>query len=436
MNIDKLVIHINREGIIQFDIDNNRNVISFEEEIVKKWYLYLKRLIHIWIEKIKWKVDTIIINELRVHCSYNDISICSDDVEFIVINRLWIVAHENLSDITVMKSDVPECSELYVDITNSANNVRLSGFPTLWLSSLPNASKIWRIEITDFSSSKIYLSNIKSGYCSLFNYSDKIETMPLFSVFSSSIDYFEINSTWLIIENLFVLKNSFKSWIWGNLKFNNLRISQTNFFKSSFTNIDFPREKEKFVLIDVNFEWNSFSNIYWWEYFSEIDTEPYLENDERKIKKTPIPFSTMKELYRRLKNEHDSVWNKTEANKFFAKEMEYHMKALKEEKDWKNYWIARLQKEISDFGNDWILASQWYGIVSILWFLFALMGTVYWFRITWELWSTSIYQTFLMYINPLPKVDEVTSLWYLIVSILKILIVYQIIVALRRISQR
>lgn len=42
------------------------------------------------------------------------------------------------------------------------------------------------------------------------------------------------------------------------------------------------------------------------------------------------------------------------------------MKALKEEKDWKNYWIARLQKEISDFGNDWILASQWYGIVSIL----------------------------------------------------------------------
>ncbi len=36
MNIDKLVIHINREGIIQFDIDNNRNVISFEEEIVKK----------------------------------------------------------------------------------------------------------------------------------------------------------------------------------------------------------------------------------------------------------------------------------------------------------------------------------------------------------------------------------------------------------------
>ncbi len=144
----------------------------------------------------------------------------------------------------------------------------------------------------------------------------------------------------------------------------------------------------------------------------------------------------MKELYRRLKNEHDSVWNKTEANKFFAKEMEYHMKALKEEKDWKNYWIARLQKEISDFGNDWILASQWYGIVSILWFLFALMGTVYWFRITWELWSTSIYQTFLMYINPLPKVDEVTSLWYLIVSILKILIVYQIIVALRRISQR
>lgn len=70
-----------------------------------------------------------------------------------------------------------------------------------------------------------------------------------------------------------------------------------------------------------------------------------------------ISDTQMKDNYRQLKHVMDKNWNHTEANNFFAKEMEYYGKTL--DRNNFNKVIYLINKYSSDFWNNWIRATGW-----------------------------------------------------------------------------
>ena len=88
------------------------------------------------------------------------------------------------------------------------------------------------------------------------------------------------------------------------------------------------------------------------------------------------------------------------------------MEVLKEDptKKWE-YVVAKIQKEVSDFGNDWMKAMTIYFIVCLLGFGIAqffdafnnwIIGAKHLFQ-CWDI----VWSEFIRYLNPLPKIDEV-----------------------------
>lgn len=190
----------------------------------------------------------------------------------------------------------------------------------------------------------------------------------------------------------------------------------------------------------------SFNNLWKWLYNIEItNTNDILKDQELKNTEGEI-----KEYYRQLKFAHDSIWNKTEANKFFAKEMEYYEKSLSWKTDWDKKIISLLQRWISNFWNSWLRAFWFYLLFCILVYLLGefflehswvirshIQGIINFWKDDWRwilLGSES--KELARFLNPLPELKEDKNILWIIFSISKILIVYQIVVALRRISQR
>lgn len=171
---------------------------------------------------------------------------------------------------------------------------------------------------------------------------------------------------------------------------------------------------------------------------------------------TSIGNPEIKELYRQLKLSHDSIWNKTEANKFYEKEMEYYRKSLWEEKPrkWQKIIISYLNDLISDYGLNWWRAFKFYLFFCLFIYIahelirvhnlnaYSLLSWIVefwqnnWNNIARLNWNNSQFNEFAWFLNPLPELKENKTILWLLFSTLKILIVYQIVVALRRISQR
>lgn len=232
----------------------------------------------------------------------------------------------------------------------------------------------------------------------------------------SNISSFEI---WeLKIENSVI-----EWWELKDTKIHRFMVKNTLFRGVNFYNIIFPKDRLDFILHRSSFSGCAFSNVDWG---NGINDKDYLNGE-------------IKETYRMLKYEYDEIWNKTEANKFFAKEMEYHMKDLEQSWNKKDYWIARLQKEVSNFGNDWVRALIVYLAFVTFWFICSQMYQIFqpdlFIDLSWR-WFFNWMEDLTRSANPIPKVEDITNIFSLLFSIWKILIVYQIVVALRRISQR
>jgi hypothetical protein len=240
------------------------------------------------------------------------------------------------------------------------------------------------------------------------------------------------------VNNFKLLGSSIKGGGFNDVIFNSFILNDSQIENTKFYNVIFPQEQNKFIIKRSLLSKNNYSGADWWGYlWSEVIYQDWYFNEEKYIK---ISSKEMKENFRMLKHEHDEIWNKTEANKFFAKEMEYHMKSLKESWNKWDYFIAHLQKFVSNFGQDWLRALTIYFIVCLLYFGFSqiwqgLYNFISWSRPIIQSICTA-WKELVQYLNPLPKFDEIQWFWYLLFSLVKWLLVYQIIVALRRISQR
>jgi hypothetical protein len=268
---------------------------------------------------------------------------------------------------------------------------------------------------------------------------DTGNSIKQFNILSTNISKIEI--TWT--ENLeigeFLFENSEMLWgILSNITFRKIYFLNSILQNINFYNIIFPTEVQDFLISKTTFIKTSFASVKWWNYFW-LEAEIYkLFSDKKRV--VSVDEIEMKEVHRMLKHSHDEIWNKTEANKFFAKEMEYHMKVLAKdpEKKWE-YRITWLQKQVSDFGQDWTRAFWVYiGLIFIGFIsyqVYQVSDPKLIFDYSYEGFKNWVVD-FTKLANPLPKVEDINNPFSLLFSITKILIVYQIVVALRRISQR
>lgn len=438
MIIEKLNLSIKSDWTIDLTIKDKNWVGPIEnliEDKIIRNYLNINKAVFDWIKNLKWPAfKELLINELSVHCHFHKLNIYADFLESLKIKKIWIFAHMNIHNISLQKENIPDCLELNIDIINDAKDISIDWFPKLMITWLPDDSKIWRLNIINIFDTKLYLKSIKADYCSLTGYSSKIENTDLY-ISGSIIEHFEIKSSWLVIENWSIERCRFNNWIWDNLKFNNLTLLSSTFIKNSFIDIDFPSDRNKSIFRDVDFHGNSFSNVNWWEYFSEQQLLPYSENNVIKFKSTNIPYPSLKELYRRLKFEYDSVWNKTEANKFFAKEMEYYEKSLTW-KEWDKKTISFIQRFSNNYGNSWIRPFLWIIGISFLYtFSFDCwnFNCACWRMQDWNCFSSH----WLKNVSQFPtELKNAKDWWFFFYAVIMGSLFYQLLVALRRISQR
>jgi hypothetical protein len=148
-----------------------------------------------------------------------------------------------------------------------------------------------------------------------------------------------------------------------------------------------------------------------------------------------VSIPEMKEFYRQLKYSHDEIWNKTEANKFFAKEMEYHRKSLNW-KDWDKICISWLQQYSNNYWNSWFLPFCWMVALAVFYTIWSNCPDFTcscWWWIDW----TCFWSYLLKNVSQFPtEIKNAPSWWYFFYSIWMWILIYQFIIALRRISQR
>jgi hypothetical protein len=232
---------------------------------------------------------------------------------------------------------------------------------------------------------------------------------------------------------------------WANLSIQNSEIDYLNLNKTFLGKLDVRNTTMVSVYL-------SESNIYN-SYFSWISWDWLYSLIQRNNKPTN---SEIKEYYRHFKHSHDEIWNKSEANKFYQKEMEYYRKSLWDEKPrkWQKIIISYLNDLISDYGLNWWRAFKFYFFFCLFIYVThefirihnsnipSFLSWVYGFweanwQNLWHLnWNNSEFNKFGWYLNPVPELKWEKTIFWLLFSTLKILIVYQIVVGIRRISQR
>ena len=175
---------------------------------------------------------------------------------------------------------------------------------------------------------------------------------------NSTIKSFQLNDFTI---NHLIIKNSDLS----NAQFNWLRIKKLTILNSNLQN--------------CIFNWVNLESYDLWDEISE--------NDWNDLKTYKLSTLQLRDNYRQLKFVMDKNWNHTEANKFYAKEMEYYWKTLslgndslytiinnlfEENFTWKNAAVASekitllFSSFVSDFWNNWIQPAF---ILFVIWFL-------------------------------------------------------------------
>lgn len=162
--------------------------------------------------------------------------------------------------------------------------------------------------------------------------------------------------------------------------------------------------------------------------------QPFLNLTQKHISLSNT-ISEIKDYYRQLKHSHDEIWNKIEANKFFAKEMEYYEKSLTW-KEWDKKLISFIQRISNNYGNSWLRPFFWIFIIS---FLYTLIFECWsfkcacWWSQDWSCFSDHWLKNVSQFPTELKNAKDWWFFWY---AIIMGSLIYQLFVALRRISQR
>lgn len=431
---------------INIEINNTNNELFIHLDDIDDDF-YVIDLLNTWLRKRYWLTDNskIEIEELIIDCLgieekvkfFWDFQIPSDNI----YDKSFI---KKINESIFIKNCIVDYCKLHIKLQflysnfwNESLSIESSDFYLIEIY-LPvffhlKNSKVKHLKIIGVSLwQEIDISNVKVKKLEIANWLlstgeiiNKIKLLDIslaeisdFSIISYNTERIEISTFNLLsssIGNGFLEKLKFDSICWQNLHLNNIY----------FADIIFPRDKNKFLIRYIRIKACSFINIDWWNYFREIkDYNHAIWNKE------------MKELYRIFKYEHDLIWNKTEANKFFSKEMEYYRKSLLDNYGWRTFfdiWIW--QKRVicwynqltNDFWNSWIRP-------ILIMVLLVWVATFYEFlNSTGSFnWNTQILSNIL----PISEIWKFTTWFDFLYQITWAALIYQFIIALRRISQR
>lgn len=403
LEIDELIFQIHTDSIeFQYILDIWNSHIWFEEESNYRSEL---------IEKLH-------INLLEIHLPQS--------TKTLSLNHIWSIA-DNIKISVHARDDIDSIS------VNNSSELHIN-----WAGN----SSIREIRIWDLQDhQKIYINNVNSKEVQILNlgypFSDKI--IDYLEILSSHIEKIELR--WFDSSKLRISEARFWStiitwWIVENIDFLKLSMVDARILNTWFTDVFFPKKSKYFLLKNCYLKENTYSNIDWWNYFSEYELAQWEKDWKINEKRWYISKWGLKETYRMLKYEHDQIWNKTEANKFFAKEMKYYRKSLLENYTWKTFfdvWIW--QKRVicwynqftNDFWDSWIRPIIWMTILVLFATGYQFLNSTAGFS-----WNRQILSNIL----PISEIWKFTTWYNFFYQIAWTALIYQFIIALRRISQR
>lgn len=161
--------------------------------------------------------------------------------------------------------------------------------------------------------------------------------------------------------------NLSENFILQNLEIDKLIIKNSDLWKMKFNWVTI----HKLYLENVTLNDCIFNSV---EFPKDYELWRNEDFDKRKVKSN-LPHKQMKDNYRQLKHVMDKNWNKTEANRFFAKEMDSCMEEAVRKEVFSEWWFKKMRTEgfsgihtkiiwervslwtwkfISDFWNNWI----------------------------------------------------------------------------------
>lgn len=222
--------------------------------------------------------------------------------------------------------------------------------------------------------------------------------------------------------NLENINNNFDSFEIRNCKIDKLIIRNSNLWEAVFNWVEIWKlEIENATLNECIFNWVDFKiyelwNNDWW-----------------------ITTKALKDNYRQLKHVMDKNWNHTEANKFFALEMQEYSKL--DNLSWYEKISLWIQKFISAYWNNWLRA---FCIII----LFALISTLinYWIMNYFYNITIDWVLNFINLINPFfwfskwvyESLKDFPEIYFgfVLYKIFYAILVYQLIIALKRTTKR
>lgn len=400
-----------------------------ESDKVEIWELSFQ---YLWLKKI------VLFGDFQTKSINNEQSFMNSLKERIHIKKLTI-STINWNESIYLNYLSSYCDELYISVSETKNlSFRAPKVVNInYNSTIDNSGSIDITEITDNSQIMItgnsWLENLNiSNMYPVWNKNRILKSLCLASNIKNIRIEWLMNT--LIIDYLQIYNSDIERWFIKNLHINSLEWDNIEIKDTYFSNIVFPSKSSDFRVRSFRLVNSIFSNINWGAYFSES----YSSSDGKTNFR--IEDWEMKELYRTFKYSHDQIWNKTEANKFYAKEMEYYRKSLgRNEFDKK--LISWVQQYTSNYWNSWILPLWWiFGLSSIYTSFsgFKEIISSYCFRgiciHTTE--YLNYFSQVIININPLDDFKDIKTPADFIYRISLSFFIYQFLVALRRISQR
>jgi len=291
---------------------NLKNKLLFTEAIVIHKDIYIK------LQTLKYDID--LDGYFQIIFKIGNFSIAIKDI--IVINKLFInkkyldiVEKEEREHIDAKYyfsslNDIINNRQIKINIQNSnIENMFIEDIIGISLCNLSNITGNLKIQNTTFNKdSKLHLKNLELTNLTLSN---------------SSQEWSEA-----IFENIIIPKG-------GKLKLENIDLQ-----KAKFVDCDFS-ECEIEISNSVSFKDTLFNSVNWGD-ISEIEAK--------------------RDIFRQLKFSNDSQGNFIEANNFYSEEMRRYEK---ENKSFSDDIIFKLNKYISNFGQNYFLPIFWFFIVTI-----------------------------------------------------------------------
>lgn len=283
-----------------------------------------------------------------------------------------------------------------------------------------------------------YIENLKFYGC---EFGESILTINSLEIIDTKFDS-KVEIKYRVIED-FKFFNSNVAKVFDSFE---SRFEQLYFYKSIFT--DFAGfEKAEFGLKGKDIEkyqakfiyttFMSFSNFRYTKFLSGLDFENSNLKEQPNFLKTDISSkNTNRETFRIIKHSFDTSGNKIEANRFFVKEMQAYRKEVSKEKKCSERFIFFMNGFLSEFGGSYfkpilllIILFEMY-IIALSYVGLDLLPS----NILSSLdIANSLTKEFLLYSLFLRKDFEFISLVFYILSVI---LIWQIVVSIKRHTQR